>query len=315
MNNGQFDDLESLIFNINSEEECNIRIDKYLSSKLENVSRNYVQELIEEKYVFVNNNNVKSSYKLQLNDEIIVYFKPISTLDVLPENIPLDIVYEDEDIVIVNKSAGMVVHPSPGHYEHTLVNALLYHIKNLSAINGVYRPGIVHRLDMDTSGLIAIAKNDYAHNFLVEQLKDHSMQRTYVCLVRGILESNKGIIKTLIGRDKKNRLKMAVVNDNGKEAITEFKVIQLIAGKYSLVECKLKTGRTHQIRVHMNFIKHPIINDPLYGDNNKIPFESCQLLHACRLTLTHPRSKETMTFEAKIPENFQSILEQLDNNK
>ena len=293
------------------ESNINVRIDKFLSSLLTEFSRSYLQDLIKENYVFVNNEVVKPSYKLELNDEIIVYFKEIEELNILPENIPLDIVYEDNSIAIINKPAGMVVHPSAGHHNGTLVNALLYHIKDLSGINGVYRPGIVHRIDMDTSGLIAIAKNDDAHNFLSSQLKDHSMSRTYLCLTRGVLESKRGIIKTLIGRDKKNRLKQAVVNENGKEAITEFEVIETYNDKFSLVKCNLKTGRTHQIRVHMNFIKHPIINDPLYGENNKIAYKTSQLLHAYKLTLIHPVTKETMTFEAKLPEHFTNAIESI----
>ena len=175
-----------------------------------------------------------------------------------------------------------------------LVNAILYHIKDLSGINGVFRPGIVHRIDMDTSGLIAIAKTDEAHRNLANQLKDHSMKRTYIALVKGVFESKRGIIKTLLARDKKNRLKQAVVNDNGKEAITDFEILETINDKYSIVKCDLQTGRTHQIRVHLSFIKHPIINDPLYGENNKINFESGQLLHAYKLKLIHPITKKEM---------------------
>lgn len=305
-----YEDLDFSKFNID-ETNINIRIDKFLSSLLTNFSRSYIQDLIKENYVFVNNENCKPSYKLELNDEVIVYFKPIEDLKIEPENIPLEIVYEDKSIAIINKPAGMVVHPSAGHHNGTLVNALLYHIKDLSGINGVYRPGIVHRIDMDTSGLIAIAKNDEAHNFLASQLKDHSMARTYICLVKGILESKRGIIKTLIGRDKKNRLKQAVVNENGKEAITEFEVLETYNGKYSLVKCNLKTGKTHQIRVHMNFIKHPIINDPLYGENNKIAYKSSQLLHAYKLTLIHPVSNDKMTFEAKLPLHFLEAIESI----
>ena len=303
MNNINYEELDFETFNVASEDE-GIRIDKFLASKLPSLSRSYIQELIKENYVFVNNINVKQSYKLELNDEIVLYFKVVESLDVKPQNIPLDIVYQDDSIAIINKPAGMVVHPSAGHKDNTLVNALLYHIKDLSGINGKFRPGIVHRIDMDTSGLIAIAKNDEAHKFLAEQLKDHTMSRDYYCLVKGILSSKRGIIKTLIGRDKKNRLKMSVVNDNGKEAITEFEVVKTYNDKYSLVKCHLQTGRTHQIRVHMNFIHHPIINDPLYGENNKIAYKSAQLLHAFELTLIHPVTKEKMTFNAPLPKHF-----------
>lgn len=303
MNNINYDELDVLELEV-LEEDLNIRIDKFLSSKLTDFSRSYLQDLIKEGYVFVNEEHIKPSYKLEENDKVIVYLKPIENLEVKPENIPLDIIYQDSSIAIINKPVGMVVHPSAGHHNGTLVNAILYHIKDLSGINGVYRPGIVHRIDMDTSGLIAIAKNDEAHKALAEQLKDHSMARTYVCLVKGILESKRGIIKTLIGRDKKNRLKQAVVNEGGKEAITEFEVLETYNDRFSLVKCHLQTGRTHQIRVHMNFIKHPIVNDPLYGENHKIPYESSQLLHAYELTLTHPVTKEQMTFNAPIPSHF-----------
>ena len=303
MNNINYDELDVLELEV-LEEDLNIRIDKFLSTKLTDFSRSYLQDLIKEGYVFVNEEHIKPSYKLEENDKVIVYLKPIENLEVRPENIPLDIIYQDSSIAIINKPVGMVVHPSAGHHNGTLVNAILYHIKDLSGINGVYRPGIVHRIDMDTSGLIAIAKNDEAHKALAEQLKDHSMARTYVCLVKGILESKRGIIKTLIGRDKKNRLKQAVVNEGGKEAITEFEVLETYNDRFSLVKCKLQTGRTHQIRVHMNFIKHPIVNDPLYGENHKISYESSQLLHAYELTLTHPVTKEQMTFNAPIPSHF-----------
>ena len=315
MNNEiNFDELDFNEYTI-SQENCNIRLDKYLSTCLPELSRSYIQDLIKEGYVFVNEVKEKSSYKLEENDHIIIYFKPIEELTVEPEDLPIDIVYEDKYIAIINKPAGMVVHPSAGHHSGTLVNALLYHIKDLSGINGVFRPGIVHRIDMDTSGLIAIAKNDEAHKGLASQLKDHSMARTYICLTRGILESKRGIIKTLIGRDKKNRLKQAVVNDNGKEAITEFEVLETINDKYSLVKCNLQTGRTHQIRVHLSFIKHPIINDPLYGENNKINFESGQLLHAYKLTLKHPITNEEMTFEAPLPDHFNKAVNMLKESQ
>ena len=315
MNNEiNFEELDFNEYSI-SQENCNIRLDKYLSSCLPELSRSYIQDLIKEGYVFVNEGKEKASYKLEENDHIIIYFKQIEELTVEPENLPIEIIYEDKYIAIVNKPAGMVVHPSAGHHSGTLVNALLYHIKDLSGINGVFRPGIVHRIDMDTSGLIAIAKNDEAHKSLAEQLKDHSMARTYVCLVKGILESKRGIIKTLIGRDKKNRLKQAVVNEGGKEAITEFEVLETYNDRFSLVICHLQTGRTHQIRVHLNFIKHPIINDPLYGENNKINYESGQLLHAYKLTLKHPITNELMTFEAPLPNHFNEAMNMLKESQ
>jgi len=289
------------------------RLDKFLASKEVDYSRSYLQDLIKNGYVFVNNNQEKASYAVNFEDEILIYYKQAEELNVLPENIPLDIIYQDKDFAIINKPVGMVVHPSAGHHSGTLVNAIMYHIKDLSTINGVFRPGIVHRIDMDTSGLLAIAKNDNAHNFLANQLKDHSMSRTYICLVKGILETRRGMIKTNIDRDKKNRLKMSVVNDGGKEAITEFEVIETFGDKFSLVKCHLRTGRTHQIRVHMNFIKHPIINDPLYGENNKIEYKSNQLLHAYQLELISPSTNQLMKFEAPLPDYFNEALEFVKN--
>lgn len=304
-----FDDLDSDLFIVN-QEDANNRLDKFLKEKKENISRNYLQDLIKEGYVFVNDKQTtKPSLILEENDKILIYYKMVEDLNILPENIPLNIVYEDDDVIVINKESGMVVHPSPGHVNNTLVNALLYHCKNLSTINGIKRPGIVHRIDKDTSGLLVVAKNDNAHNFLANQLKDHSMARTYYCIVKGIPESKKGMIKTLIGRDKKDRLKQAVVNENGKEAITEFELIKTIGSNYSLIKCHLQTGRTHQIRVHMNFIKHPIVNDPLYGENNKIKMDTYLLLHAACLDFVHPTSKEKMHFEIDLPERFYKVMD------
>ena len=307
MSNINFDELEYDIFNV-AESEKNIRLDKFLSMQLDTMSRSYIQTLIDEGYVFVNEKNQRSSYKVELEDKITIYYKKEEDLDVIAQDIPLDIIYQDSDIAIINKPVDMVVHPSAGHHKDTLVNAILFHIKDLSTINGITRPGIVHRLDKDTSGLMVVAKNDTAHHFLSKQLKDRSMSRTYICLVKGILETKKGIIKTLIGRDKNNRLKNSVVKENGKEAITEFEVVKEYS-KFTLVKCHLKTGRTHQIRVHMDFIHHPIINDPLYGQNNKINFKSNQLLHAFELTLIHPTTKQKMTFNCDLPEYFKQALE------
>ena len=291
------------------------RIDRYLNGHLEGLSRSYIQKLVQENNILVNGKPVKANYIIRENDVITVQIPDAETPDILPENIPLDIIYQDHDLAIINKPVNLVVHPSPGHPNHTLVNAIMYHIKDLSTINGIYRPGIVHRLDKDTTGLLVVAKNDYAHQFLANQLKDHTMSRTYICLVKGLLETKKGIIKTLIGRDKNNRLKNAVVKENGKEAITEFEVIETIGDKYSLVKCHLKTGRTHQIRVHMDFIKHPIVNDPLYGLNNKIGYNSNQLLHAYQLELIHPTTKEKMCFTAELPVHFLEAIAYLKGGK
>ena len=233
-------------------------------------------------------------------------------LDVISEDIPLKIIYEDEDILIIDKPQGMVVHPSFGHSEHTLVNAILHHCKDLSGINGVIRPGIVHRIDKDTSGLICVAKNDTAHNFLAEQLKDHTMSRTYVALVRGVIKENHGTIDMPIGRDKRNRQKMAVTRENSKEAITNFDTIKRYS-EHTLVECHLITGRTHQIRVHMAYINHPVEGDPLYGGRSyKKLYDGGQLLTAIKLKLIHPRTKKEMEFQTEIPSYFQDILDKLN---
>ena len=304
--------LENQEFIVNIE-DAGTRLDKYLALNMPDVSRNYIQDLIKEGYVFVNDKNEKPSYKIENNDQIIIYFKENEDLEITAQNIPLDIIYQDENYAIINKAPGMVVHISPGHNKDTLVNAILYHIKDLSGINGVNRPGIVHRIDKDTSGLIVIAKNDNSHRFLQDLLKNHEIKRTYICLCRGIFESRKGIIKTLIGRDPKNRLKMAVVNENGKEAITEFEVLKTFNDKYSLVKCNLQTGRTHQIRVHMNFIKHPIINDPLYGDNNKIDYDCKQLLHAYNLEFISPTTNKLVSYSCDLPKYFKEVLDKLEN--
>ncbi len=234
-----------------TEEYAGNRIDKYLSIVLTDFSRTRISALIEEGNVFVNNKESKGSYKVKVNDEVSVDIPEVKELEINKEDIPLDIVYEDDDILIINKPQGMVVHPSNGHYEHTLVNAILYHCHNLSGINGVTRPGIVHRIDKDTSGLICVAKNDAAHHALAEQLKDHSMARTYTALVRGVIPENSGEINLPIGRDPNNRQKMGVTRTNSKEAITYFKVLKRFK-EHTLVECHLKTGRTHQIRVHLS---------------------------------------------------------------
>ena len=301
-----YNDLEYDILKV-EEKEVGKRLDQFLANEYPDLSRSFLQTHIKEGYVLVNQHKKKNAYKVCFNDEIVIYFKKEEALDVKAENIPIDIIYEDDDVAVINKAANMVVHPSAGHPNHTLVNALLYHLKNLSTINGVFRPGIVHRLDKDTSGLLVVAKNDAAHQFLTNQLKDHTMYREYICLVKGILESQKGIIKTLIGRDKNNRLKNAVVKENGKLAITEFEVIKQYA-HFTLLKCILKTGRTHQIRVHMDFIHHPIVNDPLYGENNQIAYASKQLLHAHQLTFIHPKSNQKMTFTAPLPQDFINAL-------
>ena len=300
--------MENKIVNV-EEADVNIRLDKFVKNIMGSISREYIQTLIEEGYVLVNDKECKSSYKMCLGDVVSISLKEDENLDVEPQDIPLDIVYEDKDVIVINKKQGMVVHPAPGNYKDTLVNALLYHCKDLSSINGVKRPGIVHRLDKDTSGLIMVAKNDIAHNFLVDQLKDKSAARTYVALVHGIVHVNKGIIDAPIARDPKSRVKMAVVKD-GKNAVTEFTVLKYFKD-FTLVECRLKTGRTHQIRVHMSYIGYPLVGDPLYGPR-KLRYGDKQFLHAKELSFIHPSSKERVTFKVDMPEEFKKFIEELE---
>ena len=299
------------------------RLDKFLSSVLTNFSRTHIAKIIDEGEVFVNDKEAKSSLKLKENDVISLTIPENKELEVNKEDIPLDIVYEDKDILIINKPQGMVVHPSNGHNEHTLVNAILYHCKDLSGINGVNRPGIVHRIDKDTSGLICVAKNDNAHLKLAEQLKDHTMARTYTALVKGIIPENSGEINLPIGRDPNNRQKMGVTRTNSKEAITYFKVLKRYK-EHTLVECHLKTGRTHQIRVHLSYLNHPIVGDSKYGNFNanrifkeKYHFAN-QFLHAYKLgfgdlpqPLTNLSRKE---FTAEPNEEIANILTMLENS-
>ena len=295
-----------------NEEYSNLRLDKALTLIYPDRSRTYIANLIDEGLVLVNGKNVKSSYKLSINDEVDVTFKEVQPLEVTKEDIPLDIIYEDKDILIINKPQGLVVHPAPGHYEHTLVNAILNHCNDLSGINGVARPGIVHRIDKDTSGLICIAKNDEAHNYLAAQLKDHTMNREYVALVKGVIKENHGKIDLPIGRDPHDRKKMAVNKENSKEAITYFDVEKRF-NNYTLVKCKLVTGRTHQIRVHMAYIGHPVEGDPLYNKKNATSLISTgQLLVAYKLNLIHPRTKKEISFEIPLPNYFLDIINNLE---
>lgn len=291
------------------ESSVGIRLDKFIKDNSDDLSREYIQELIEEGYILVNDKNSKSSYKTCLGDEITIGYKEEQNLDVEAQDIPLDVVYEDKDVIVINKEQGMVVHPAPGNYKDTLVNALLYHCKDLSTINGVKRPGIVHRLDKDTSGLIMVAKNDVAHNFLADQLKDKTASRVYVALVHGNVHVKKGIINAPIGRDPKSRVKMAVVKD-GKDAVTEFSVLKYYK-EFTLIECKLKTGRTHQIRVHMSYIGYPLVGDPLYGPR-KLRYGDKQYLHAKELSFIHPSTKERVTYSTEMPKYFTDFLETLE---
>ncbi|MCR5307425.1 MAG: RluA family pseudouridine synthase [bacterium] len=285
----------------------NERLDKYLTTKTD-LSRTRIQELIESKNITVNENPTKANYKVKLNDLIIILVPEDEAYDIEPVNMNLDIVYEDSDVLVVNKPQGLIVHPTLSTKEKTLVNGLMYQVKDLSGINGVNRPGIVHRIDKDTSGLLMVAKNDYSHNSLVEQLKNKTTKRLYVALVYGVINENKGRINAPIGRDKTDRKKMAVVED-GKEAVTNFTVLERFDG-YTLIECKLETGRTHQIRVHMKYIGHPLVGDPLYGPK-KVIGNTGQFLHAKLIGFNHPRTNEYLEFTTDIPDNFKDILEKL----
>ncbi len=290
------------------------RADKFLSLQLEDVSRSYIQRLIKDKMVLVNGISIKANYKLNGQEQITVQIPDAVEPDILPENIPLDILYEDEDILIVNKPKGMVVHPAAGHYSGTLVNALLYHCKDsLSGINGVMRPGIVHRIDMDTTGSLLVCKNDDAHRKLAQQLKEHSIRREYHAIVYGNISQDEGIIDAPIGRHPTDRKKMSVNYKNGKSAVTHFYVMERF-GKYTYIRCRLETGRTHQIRVHMASIHHPLLGDTVYGPS-KCPFSSVkgQVLHAKTLGLIHPSTGEYMEFDAHLPEYFINLLEKLRN--
>lgn len=288
-----------------------LRLDVFLSKVYEDKSRNHFQNLIEQEKILVNNKPCKSKYKVKIDDEIILEdFEP-KLLKVTPQDIPLNIVYEDKDIIVINKPQGMVVHPAPGSYDGTLVNALLYHCKDLSSINGVIRPGIVHRIDKDTSGILVVAKNDFSHNILAEQLQQHTMKRTYIALCEGLLNQNQITINKPIGRNPKNRLKMGIVS-TGKEAITHITVKDRYKNN-TLVYCNLETGRTHQIRVHMASIGYPLVGDPLYGFKKQKFNLKGQVLHAAILGFVHPRTKEYMEFSSELPGYFDELLNKLKN--
>ncbi len=295
-----------------NENDCGCRLDKYLSVKLTAQSRSYIQKLVDDGNILVNDHIVKSNYKLKLYDIVYVTIPDPVVLDVTAEDIPLDIIYEDDDVLLINKPKGMVVHPAAGHTTGTLVNAVMYHCKDqLSTINGVMRPGIVHRIDKDTTGVLVICKNDKAHQCLAEQLKVHSITREYRAIVHGNLSNDSGTIHTLIGRHPTDRKKMAVNVRNGKDAITHYEVIQRLHG-YTYIRCILETGRTHQIRVHMASIGHPILGDTVYGPKKvPIPHLEGQTLHAMILGFIHPSTGEYMEFRAELPTYFTSLLSRL----
>lgn len=283
------------------------RLDKVLSDMMPDESRSQLKQAIEEDRVLVNAKVEKPKYQVQAGDQIEVTIPDPVALDLEPENIPLDIVYEDDDVIVVNKPAGMVVHPSPGHPDHTLVNALLYH-SPLSTINGTYRPGIVHRIDKDTSGLLMVAKNNHAHQSLAQQLKDKTNLREYIALVHGVIKQDEGVIDAPIGRSPKDRKRQAIVAD-GRHAVTHYKVLERYLN-YTLISCWLETGRTHQIRVHMKSIGHPLAGDPLYGPRKTIA-GSGQFLHAKKLGFRHPVTGRQLVFEAPLPQDFQRVLNRL----
>lgn len=302
--------MEEFMMQVEKEEE-DIRIDRYLSEKLANQSRSYLQKLLKENNITVNGLPIKSSYKVQAGDQVCLIMPELKEPDILPEEIPLDILYEDNDVLVINKPKNMVVHPSAGHYTNTIVNAVMFHCKdNLSGINGVLRPGIVHRIDMDTTGAIVICKNDMAHQNLAEQLKEHTITRKYHAIVCGNIREDEGTVSAAIGRHPVDRKKMAVNERNGKSAVTHYRVLERF-GNNTYIECQLETGRTHQIRVHMASKGHPLLGDSLYGPS-KCPFNlQGQCLHAMILGFIHPSTGEYIEFEAPLPEYFTHLLQNL----
>lgn len=301
--------MNELVFKITSE-DIGIRVDKYLTNMMKNKSRSFIQGLIDSGEVLINNKETKSNYKLRGLDEVTVTMPDPIELSVDAEDIELNVVYEDEYVIVINKPQGMVVHPAPGNYSGTLVNGLLFHCKDLSGINGVIRPGIVHRIDKDTSGILVIAKNDEAHNNLAKQFKEHTIKREYYALVEGKFTKENGVINKPIGRNKKDRLKMAVVDD-GKMAVTHYEVLEQYNNGMSLVRCRLETGRTHQIRVHMSSIGHPLVGDPLYGHKRQKFKLQGQVLHAKSLGFIHPKTNQYMEFNSDLPKYYLELLERI----
>lgn len=299
-------------------EDADRRIDAYLAEQIEEMSRSFIQNIIKEGCILVNGKQIKPNYKVREGDIIEYTLPELKVADILPEDIPLDILYEDEDIILINKPKGMVVHPAAGHYTGTLVNALMYHCKdNLSGINGILRPGIVHRIDMDTTGILIVCKNDYAHQEIAKQLKEHSVKRRYRAIVHGIIKEDEGIIDKPIGRAKNDRKKMAVYPKSMEEmegirhAVTHFTVLKRFK-EYTYIECRLETGRTHQIRVHMASTHHPLLGDEIYSAHKSPAYLQGQTLHAMVLGFTHPRTLQYMEFEAELPDYFSELLEKLD---
>lgn len=308
------DGIEAGLETVTAEaEDAGTRADVFLAAKL-GVSRSNMQKLLEDGRVKRGEKIIKANYKVCAGEMFVVDIPEPEPIEAVPENIPLDIIYEDDDVVVLNKARGMVVHPAPGNYTGTLVNALLYHCSNLSGINSAIRPGIVHRLDKDTSGIMIVAKNDAAHISLSQQIQSKTAVRTYLAVVRGNIKTDSGTIETQIARDKTDRKKMAVVKEGGRDAITDYEVLERF-GKYTLVRCKLRTGRTHQIRVHMEYLGYPLVGDPKYSPM-KTPFGiKGQALHSHTLEFTHPRTGERMKFEAPLPEDMHKIITRLHNGQ
>jgi 23S rRNA pseudouridine1911/1915/1917 synthase len=308
--NDRLDQSEHYEWNL-PEDQAGERLDKWIPSLNEEWTRARVQGWIQEGLVRVNGQARKGNYRLKAGDKVEVDVPPVELLDVKPEAIPLDIRYEDQDVIVINKPRGMVVHPGAGNTEGTLVNALLYHCKGeLSGIGGVARPGIVHRIDKDTSGLLMVAKTDLAHQSLVAQLKEHSVERAYTAIVHGVIPHDNGTIDAPIGRDPSHRQRMAVVHQNSKHAVTHFSVRQRFKDA-TMVECRLETGRTHQIRVHMKYIGYPLIGDPIYGPKKNSYGMNGQALHARIIGFTHPRTNERIRLEAELPEDMQKLIARL----
>lgn len=303
-------DLDLMTFEV-GEEQSGKRIDKFLSEQFPNQTRSYLQKLIDGENVQVSYKSVAKNYKLRIGDRVSVQIPKPEELAVLPQDIPLDIVYEDADLLVVNKPKGMVVHPAPGNYDNTLVNALLYHCgDSLSGINGVIRPGIVHRIDKNTSGLLMVAKNDMAHHCLAEQIQEHSFLREYQAVVYGNVKEDSGVVDAPIGRSQTDRKKMCITKQNSREAVTHYEVLQRYQG-FTLMKFRLETGRTHQIRVHMAYLGHPVAGDDVYGPKKVITKLDGQCLHAKKIGFVHPSAKEWMEFDSDLPDYFEAFLKTL----